>query len=282
MPQSTVSRWLARLRLHFNDPLFVKTQDGMSPTPAAVSHAGPISEMVRIYQTRLRNAGNFDPATTVRDFNIAASDMGTLLVLPALHRWSEMVAPSARFTAMPLGRQELITGLETGDVDLALGHFKELYGGVRSQTLDVDQYVCVMRSEYLDQGKSLSLDAFRQARHILVDAHAMGHTHQLVERQLLQVCPPENIRIVAESFVVAGLLLDLDDFILTVPSRVAKFIARGTHFTVTKPPIELPQFKVTQYWHERFHNDPGNQWLRRAICQIFTTYRSGAVSTEEA
>src|SRR5579863_10288402 len=33
LSQSAVSMSLARLRKHFNDPLFVRTPDGMEPTP---------------------------------------------------------------------------------------------------------------------------------------------------------------------------------------------------------------------------------------------------------
>jgi hypothetical protein len=34
----------------------------------------------------------------------------------------------------------------------------------------------------------------------------------------------------------------------------------------------LPGFEVKQYWHERFHNDPGNQWLRHTIASLFRGY----------
>lgn len=269
LPQSTVSRWLARLRAHFDDPLFVRTQQGMDPTPVATKHASPIAEMVRIYQTELRNGGNFDPATTSRDFNIATSDVGSLLVLPALHRCSLTAAPSARLTATPLGDEELITCLESGDVDVAVGNFKDLYGYVRSQTLAVDTYVCVMSAAYHDPTKPLSLRAFRKAKHVVICAKAMGHAHQHVERQLRDTCRPENIRLVAESFLVAGLLVEQDHFILTTPSRVASLLSRQSNLITVAPPIDLPKFKVTQYWHERFHREPGNRWLRGTIRKAF-------------
>lgn len=276
LPQSTLSRCLAKLRSYFNDPLFVKTQQGMEPTPVAETFAVPVSEMVRIYQTKLRNAGGFDPATTMREFKIAASDMGALLVLPALDRVSRTAAPFVRFSAAPLGRVELITSLETGEIDLAFGSFDELYGCVRSQTLTVDNYVCVTHQNRHDRTIPLSLQEFKAARHILVDARALGSIHQRIERRLLDVCPSQNVRLVAESFLVAGLLLDQDDFILTVPSRVASLLCERSSLVAFAPPIDLPEFKVTQYWHERYDREPGNQWLRRGLWQIFSTSREFA------
>src|SRR5262249_21363647 len=42
LSQPAMSNALARLRRTFNDPLFVRTTDGMSPTPAAQSLIGPV------------------------------------------------------------------------------------------------------------------------------------------------------------------------------------------------------------------------------------------------
>jgi hypothetical protein len=33
-------------------------------------------------------------------------------------------------------------------------------------------------------------------------------------------------------------------------------------------PLSLPNYDVKQHWHERFHNDPGSQWLRRVIAGL--------------
>ncbi|WP_092515038.1 LysR family transcriptional regulator [Afipia sp. GAS231] len=270
-PQSTVSRWLAKLRDHFDDPLFVKTQQGMYPTPVASKHAPPIAEIVRIYQNELCDAGSFDPATTAREFNIATSDVGSLLLLPALHRYSKTAAPSARFAATLLGSEELMVSLESGHVDVAFGSLKDLCGCVRSQTLAVDAYVCVMPSGRRDPAKPLTLRAFREAKHIVICANGLEYTHQHVERELREICRPENVRLVTESFLIAGLLVEQDDLILTAPSRVASLLSQRFDLISVSPPIDLPTFKVTQYWHERFHKEPGNQWLRRTIRKIFAT-----------
>jgi hypothetical protein len=36
------------------------------------------------------------------------------------------------------------------------------------------------------------------------------------------------------------------------------------------PPIQFPNFVMKQHWHERFHSDPGNKWLRQVIASLFT------------
>jgi hypothetical protein len=32
-----------------------------------------------------------------------------------------------------------------------------------------------------------------------------------------------------------------------------------------KPPVELPTTHLAVMWHERYHRDPGNAWLRGVL-----------------
>jgi hypothetical protein len=35
------------------------------------------------------------------------------------------------------------------------------------------------------------------------------------------------------------------------------------------PPVKLPKINIFQYWHERFHRDPGSQWIRIIFKELF-------------
>jgi DNA-binding transcriptional LysR family regulator len=95
----------------------------------------------------------------------------------------------------------------------------------------------------------------------------MGHVHQVVEKRLLEMVPTDRVRITSQSFLLAALFVEQTDLVLTVPSGVARlFPVRGSVETLP-PPFDLPVFEVKQYWHERFHHDPGHAWLRRTVAQ---------------
>jgi hypothetical protein len=34
-------------------------------------------------------------------------------------------------------------------------------------------------------------------------------------------------------------------------------------------PVSLPKIRMSLYWHERFHRDPGNIWLRSIYLRLF-------------
>ncbi|MGI0133908.1 MAG: hypothetical protein ACREBW_02995, partial [Candidatus Micrarchaeaceae archaeon] len=45
------------------------------------------------------------------------------------------------------------------------------------------------------------------------------------------------------------------------------------------PPIKLPTYNVSLFWHERFDRDVGNQWLRAMYIKLFGDVR-GRKATE--
>jgi DNA-binding transcriptional LysR family regulator len=265
LPQPTVSRSLAKLREQFGDPLFVRTKSGMEPTPVATTAADAIAEIVRVYEERLFNPGSFDPARSRREFFIAASDVGHLLVLPRLYLHAAKIAPSVRFTAVPLSTRPLIEELASGEVDIAVGGFPNLFAGVMEQTLYREEYVCLVRQDHPIRGKRFSLADFTAADHVVVSTKSLGHIHQQVEKRLLELCAPARVRMITSSFIVSALVVETTDLVLTVPGAVGKLLAKRSTLRRLAPPIELPGFEVKQYWHERFHRDPANQWLRQCI-----------------
>jgi DNA-binding transcriptional LysR family regulator len=270
LPQPTASRWLAKLRAHFDDQLFVRTPHGMEPTTAAEALSVPVHEILQIYRDRLMQERAFDPATTKRNFLIATSDFGQLTALPTLDAWALNAAPLARFTGVPLSRETLPEGLETGAIDIAIGGFPGLSSGIIEQTLYEDEYVCLLRSGHpLADGK-LSLAAFQAGRHVLVSARAAGHVHQEVEDRLLNVLPSENIRLVLSNFSLAPMLMADTDYFLTLPRRVAVLFREQLGLVSLPVPLELPRFQVKQYWHERSRHDPGHRWLREGIAEVLT------------
>lgn len=266
LPQATLSRNLKILRDHFNDPLFVRTSRGMEPTTLAQNAAPAVSEALQLYRLHLSGGGRFDAATSRRNFLIAASDVGHLLVLPALERFAAKAAPHIRLTAVPLGRSKLLAQLEAGEVDIAIGSFPNLFAGVREQTLFREEYVCVVPAGSGAAG-AFDLDAFREARHIVVDGGHLGHIHQEVEKRIVELVGEDRVRILSESFLLSAHLAEQSDLVLTVPSRVARIVTRSD-VALLPPPIELPGFDVKQYWHERFDHDPGNEWLRQAFARM--------------
>jgi DNA-binding transcriptional LysR family regulator len=60
-----------------------------------------------------------------------------------------------------------------------------------------------------------------------------------------------------------------------VPALLAEHLARHFRLLVKPLPFEVPSFDVSLYWHDRFHRDPANIWLRNFISAQFDAARKG-------
>lgn len=269
LSQPTVSRCLARLREHFDDPLFVRTQHAMEPTPGALEIAPVIDEMLALYHAQLSRKQRFDPGSSKRTFKIAASEIGHLVVFPRLMRRLVDDGPNIKLKAVPIGLQSLIEQLETGETDIAFGPFPKLHAGVHERTLYKEHYVCLLRADHPQIGEKLTLAQFKESKHIVVSAQGLGHIHEQAEKELYEVCPEDNISVVTHNFLVSAILVQQSDCIATVPSMVAAALGARDNLRIVMPPIKLPPFDAKLYWHERFHREPGNQWLRQLIAACF-------------
>jgi len=59
------------------------------------------------------------------------------------------------------------------------------------------------------------------------------------------------------------------DAVATLPLSVATVLARDLDLQIVKPPLRLPRIEIYQYWHDRFHREPGNQWIRAVFATLF-------------
>src|SRR6476661_5482311 len=234
LTQPAVSNALARLRVLFGDPLFLRTPGGMDATPFARELAGPVRQALALLESALAHGPGFDPATSTRAFRFYMSDLGQIEFLPPLVERVQREAPGVRLEAAGLDVEDIAAALAAGALDLAVGFLPSLSAPVRRTALFRDPYVCLMRADH--QIKALTKKSFLTALHVLV-TYRGGH------------------RVIEEAFERAGI-------ILTLPARVARVYEKRGNFKSLPPPVSIPQADVGVHWHERFEADAGNRWLR--------------------
>ena len=66
-------------------------------------------------------------------------------------------------------------------------------------------------------------------------------------------------------FLSAPLVVAASDAIITLPERVARAVARSHGLVVRKPPLALPSFAFSSFWHARNDDDAAHAWLRELV-----------------
>ncbi len=268
MSQPAVSSALKRLRLTMGDELFLRTQQGMQPTPFAMQLAEPVAQALDALHLALNVRSSFDAASSTRSFNLAMTDVGEMYFLPVLMDMLDQHAPAVTLNVVSVTRDSLKDDMASGRVDLALGLLPQLQTGFFQQALFRQDYVCLMRLAHpLAQRATLSLEEFSSAAHVRVLAAGTGHgrVDEALERQGLQ----RRIRLTVPHYVALGDVLGSSDLIATVPERFAQRVTRPFGLTTRTLPLAVQSSAIHQFWHARLHRDPGHQWLRALIAQGF-------------
>jgi DNA-binding transcriptional LysR family regulator len=267
--QPALSKTLGRLRRYFDDPLFVRVSLRMEPTPKALELKEPVGAILDRVRTLRSTHVPFDPRKSGRTFNFCVVDAGIIKLLPPLVTRLLEEAPHVRLRAMQIEAQHLEAWLESGKLDFAMGSFGGLTKGIRRQSLWVERYVSVAKKGHPRLTAEPSLRAFAAEKHVLVSTIGTGHAHQLTERAVEAAVPPENIVCRVPMFLAAAIVAKHTDAVATLPLSIATVLAGDLDLMVIKPPFKLPKIEIFQYWHERFHREPGSQWIRSVFGSLF-------------
>lgn len=281
LSQSAVSHALARLRYAVDDDLFIRTANGMQPTPRALVIAGPVRSALRQIGNALGGEA-FSPAATDREFVIAANDAVTLLLAAPLSAELQRQAPAARLVIRPSTRIDLAGQIDLGRIDVAIGVFAEIPARFRSQPFwtQVDSLVmrrghplsetAPSRQDLLDYPlMAVSLGGAEEgAVDGYISERGLARQSEMFDRQSLhEALAPElpHLRMLVAHALAVPALLSGSDMIALLPSPLAKLFARDHGVRTAPLPYPSRPVEVRAVWHERSGQDPAHAWLRERI-----------------
>lgn len=267
LSQSAVSNALARLRRLFGDELFVRTGQGMQPTPFAEGVAEPVGAALAQVALALNRRSVFDPATSTRRFTVAMSDVGEVYFMPALIERCRAVAPGVRISSVRAGSIVLKEEMESGRVDLAIGAFDDVSEALYQRLLFRQPYVSMFRASHPLATGRVTLERFVAAEHLLVDSADSPYEriNSLLEKA--GIGPATRFRV--PHFTAVPYIVSAADLVVTVPQKLAQRAAAPFGLVSIAPPLALPALQTNVFWHRRFHQDPGNGWLRGLALDTF-------------
>ena len=275
LTQPTVSAMLARLRKLFGDPLFVRTQRGILPTPRAAALAPVLKQWLAEARGLIADAG-FDPATDELTAAISANDYIQSTLLVPYFRRLRREAPNARLAVRSPQFSDMAAMLADAEIDLVITTTPEIpQADLRSRLLYSERYVCVVRSEHpLKAKRAVTLDQFCRYPHAMVSP-TEGRFVGPVDRALAEAGRRRRVVLAAPGFLVLPEILKTDDLIAVVPERV--LCGRMSGLRTFAPPVAVPGFDVVMLWHERLHKDPAHRWLRELLAAVAEDLRRAPV-----
>ncbi|HEV3105542.1 MAG TPA: LysR family transcriptional regulator [Trinickia sp.] len=263
LSQPAISYALGRLRVLFDDPLFVRSTEGMLPTPTAQQLALPLNRAIASIREALRHGEAFDAATSTREFRLSMSDIGEQVFLPPVCEKLQRIAPWVRLEAGQVPMSEVEEKLRLGQLDFAIGNLPALKPFTHHALLFHEAYVCMTRKRRGLPPRRMSRETFLEMGHVAVASSESSH--RTIDDSLRAEGLNRRIALRVPHFTVIPQILQRTDWMVTLPQRVARFFNESGSFAIYPMPVEIPEVEVTVHWHETFDNDDGNRWFRELV-----------------
>jgi len=274
MTQSAISNALRRLRGHFDDELFIKTNQGMVPTLLAEKLSQPIASALHQIQVAIDSVESFDPRTSHRSFCLYTSDVGQLILAPRLLKALEKDGQQISISLVQVTPHRAKEMMVDGSIDIAIGTFDDFQGGFHSQRLFTKSYVVIARKGHPVFSGQLTLDQFLRAR--FATYHPPAESHDDFEKVLDGIYKSKqakrNVAIELAHGLGIGEIIASSDLLCCIPRRLAVNLAKHAEIEIADLPFNSPTIDVSQYWHDKVHSDLGHQWFRNLVYKSYSAY----------
>lgn len=260
LSQPAVSQGLKRAREAFGDPLLARHGNRLLPTSRATALQPEIRAILERIEGILTPEA-FDPAVATRDFVLAASDLGQVLVLPALVARVAREAPSCRIKVVsPPTNLEDIEKLDFAVIGAPLS-----VGPICWRTLFEDRFVLLARKAHPVLAGPFSVEDFTRLPQALVSPRAAGF-EGAIDEALAQMGLRRQVMLMLSNFMALPTILTTTDMVAAVPVHFADLPIVKSVCGYRELPFDTnPRYSMKIVWHKSRSNDPAREWLCRDL-----------------
>jgi DNA-binding transcriptional LysR family regulator len=273
LSQPAMSNGLRRLRELFDDPLLVRTSEGMTPTERALELEPIVREVLTSIDRAVQPRSEFDARNAHRVFRIMASDYAESTLFPSVLGKLRTLAPGLTLDIMTPSDVSFLD-VERGKVDMVINRFDSMPQSFHQIHLWNDTFTCVLSPEN-PVLEDFSLENYLKANHVWVSKTGMGvgvgvnpdDVQRLgwVDLALNKLGKKRQIRVFTRHYQAAMTLAEQNDLIVTLPTRAARLKRDNPRVVLRDPPLEIPPLELKMAWSPLLQHNPANKWLRKLI-----------------
>jgi DNA-binding transcriptional LysR family regulator len=253
--QQALSLQLKRTREILGDPLFVRSGQGMVPTPYAVLIQPHVRQLLALLHA-MPTPGSIPLAALERTLGVSATDYAHRIIVIDLIRELRRAAPRVKVKIFNIEGASLVRRMQEGEIDVAFTSNGYVPEGLLSTPLFAEGYACVAAQPLTEGQRRLPLEALVAHDFLVVSPGVPsfdGSAGAWFEQQGLRR------RVVASvpSYFMALEYLRQSDLVAFVPSRLLP--CEGL-FEVPLQKVP-PGFQVVAAYHALAVADPLLAWV---------------------
>lgn len=272
---SAVSHGLTRLRKLLNDPLFIKTPRGVTPTDRALALEAPIADILARVRNVVSVSSPFEPSTSTRSFTIGAPDgVSAVFLRPLLKRLKRdapgvdirirQLLPRPGETSPDAAWRDTFGELDARSMDLAVIPTDAAPPRFAVRKLFEEEFVIAARAGHA-WIKSPTLTRFCAAEHLVVSM--TGDPFGFVDVALAERKLSRRVALTVPNFMLAAALLAETDLIAALPRRFVELFGPRFKLASAKAPIPLPKFALSMVAPKPALQDAGIGWLSDVLAE---------------
>ena len=263
--QPAMSHALNRLRDCFNDPLLVRTPQGMLPSERALTLHPGVAQALRLLEQQLSEPEHFVPEHSSRRFVISTTDYVECVLIPPLIARLKDCAPQVRIEILILRDTLPEQELAHGEIDLVLGfdEYMQVPGHLSRETWLTEPLCGLVRNDHPQIGEALSLQQLIATPHVFHSP--LGTRESIVDHFLASQGLARQISVNSRSYMSAAAIVSQSDHLLVLPGRVAAMLTSGWPLRQVTLPEAMPSYHLNCVWHPLHEQQPALQWLRNLM-----------------
>jgi DNA-binding transcriptional LysR family regulator len=265
LSQPAISHALTRLRHMLRDELFIRSPNGMIPTPRAEQLANPIRIALDGLQQTLEPV-QFEPSMATATFRIAVDNYAAIVLVAPIAALVARVAPGVTLDFRPSGTLNVLEQLDRSELHLAIGPPGVQGERFSRRRLLQDQFVVVYRKGHpAAKAREFSTDRLTTLSQLEISSAQFG-------ADFVDSGPGRSKHglkpAMRAPFLSAAQILATSDLVLVLPLNVARNMT-GSHHLVFRPLSRSPKpIESAMIWLRRFDNQPAHAWLRDVISRV--------------
>ncbi|AXT70734.1 LysR family transcriptional regulator [Vibrio sp. dhg] len=247
--QSAVSAALKRLRLIYDDQLFIRNSQGLLPTSKAHAIKPIIADSLDNFLSTLNHLSESELNYANQSIIIGLSDDFELSIGPLLAEKIKSKYPMLKVVFRQTNSQKVINAIVERQIDIAITSSYLHSSSIHSDLIAYGNYSCLVSNDFVftETKETLSLETYLASNHLLVSGDGLTG---IVDDILSRNGQKRNISMATTHFSALPFLLKGPRTLATVPSHAAKAISHVCGLVNLPCPLKFDNYPVSVSWHK--------------------------------
>lgn len=264
MSQPAVSNAVARLKVMFNDELFVRLGRGIQPTVRARELFGPVRQALQLVQNELPGVG-FNAQNSERTFVLSiCSPLDIRLTAKIINNVKRM-APNVKLQARSYLNNNIEHQLRYQETEFVISYTCFEHPEFQNITLFDDELTLVAAQTHPRLLSTVTQEQIAAEQHAVISLEGFFsfskpyYLDEIAQRGITQQC--------TDLFSVLNIVA-MTDMVAITPRWFAEQHADALKLNVISLPWEKRNATCYLSWHESAERDKGHQWMKSVLSQL--------------